>query len=136
MSALQSGLGRLSDRALRDEWTTADPSLRTWQDSLTELHDLLLLLAGQVGATNKLLDLLPVGTDTVIEVEDISAKVIGASAAAGPIGKAAMPTASNEAAASASVGGRSFELLGSGAAPAPESRSRPVGASVRLPSRG
>jgi hypothetical protein len=129
MSALQSGLGRLPQRALRDEWAASDPTLRTWQESLSELQDLMLLLAGQVGATSKLLDLLPVSTDSVVEVEDISAMVMGAAASA----QSDRPAARE---ASASAGGRSFEILGAGIET--KKRVSPVRVdpgSTRLPSR-
>ncbi len=137
MSALQSGLARLPQPALRDEWSTSGPSLHSWQEFLSELHDLLLILAGQVGATNKLLDLLPVGTDPVLEVEDISAKVMGAVASSGSsLGDAGETKTQVAREAVASAGGPSFEILGAGSrSGAAVSPSRSTGRSVRLPSR-
>ncbi len=137
MSALQSGLARLPQRALRDEWSAAEDSTRSWQEAVAEIQDLLLLLAGQVGATCKLLDLLPVSTDPVVEVEDISAKVMGASASPTSIGQTPRRAEAETARkAVASAGGRSFEILGRGTETAQAaSTAMDEPGSARLPSR-
>ena len=112
MSALQGCLSRLPRPALRDEWSAGSSGGRAWERATEEMHDLLILLAAQSGATAKILQILPVTTDPVIEVEDISAKVLGATASAAAVPVPAVepePVPEREAAAAA---GGSFEILG------------------------
>ncbi len=73
MTALQSGLGRLPQRLLRDADAARPAELAAWQAGIDELQDLLLTLARQLGATRKLLELLPVAKGSVVAVRDVSA---------------------------------------------------------------
>lgn len=97
MSALQGALGRLPRKVLRGEWSPGEAGASDWQRVVDELHELLLLLARQVGATLKLLELMPASAGSVIEVRDVSAAVLA--------GRSAL-------AASASVGGAATVVLG------------------------
>ncbi|MBM4116414.1 hypothetical protein FJ251_01545 [bacterium] len=73
MTALQSGLGRLSPRGLRGE-SLPGAAQQDWQEAAAELQDLLLTLARELGATCKLLELLPTpAVSSVISVRDVSA---------------------------------------------------------------
>jgi hypothetical protein len=73
MTALQGGLGRLPQRLLRDTDAPRPAELAAWQAGIDELQDLLLTLARQLGATRKLLELLPVAKGSVLAVRDVSA---------------------------------------------------------------
>ncbi len=115
MSALQGCLSRLPRASLRDEWTADANDGGAWERAIDETHDLLILLASQSGATTKLLQLLPAATDPVIEVEDISAKVLGASATGSAVTMTPVPVstpAPTPAREAAAVAGGSFEILG------------------------
>jgi hypothetical protein len=73
MTALQGGLGRLPQRLLREGEASRPAELVAWQEGIAELQDLLLTLARQLGATRKLLELLPVAQGAVVAVRDVSA---------------------------------------------------------------
>lgn len=73
MTALQSGLGRLSSRGLRGE-VLPPAAAQEWREAADELQDLLLTLARELGATCKLLELLPApAAKSAISVRDVSA---------------------------------------------------------------
>jgi len=122
MTALQGALGRLPQRVLCDAEAAKPSELVGWQEAVAELQDLLLTLARQLGATRKLLELLPAATGAVVAVRDVSAAGLR---------EAGTPPAGREAAAarpSPRPGGSApapvFELLSqrrgpSGSTPAP-----------------
>ena len=82
ITALQSGLGRLPQRLLQGPDAPRPVELVAWQKAVDELQELLLTLARQLGATRKLLELLPAATGSVVAVRDVSAATPRAPSAA------------------------------------------------------
>ncbi len=123
MTALQSGLGRLPQRLLRGKEASRPAELAAWQKGIDELQELLLTLARQLGATRKLLELLPAATGSVVSVRDVSMAPLretGATSAPrepAPTRMSARPAASAPAPA--------FELLSQRRAPAKTAPSPP-----------
>lgn len=126
MTALQSGLGRLSPRGLRGEALPA-AAQKDWQAAADELQDLLLTLARELGATCKLLDLLPVpAAGSVISVRDVSVSSDrlapsegGASAISSPALAAPAPLPDFAPGGGRSIGDEPTPLPGRPAAAAP-----------------
>lgn len=127
MSALQGALARIPRAALRGEWSPREGDGRIWERAIGEVHDLLLLLARQVGASTKLLELLP---------DSATAPAVATASAQRPSSAQGPQTAPQPASRRAVVGGvvelppaRSFEILSGGATTDEPERS------ARLPSR-